>query len=186
MQTLSQIVYPGQNWRLHGTGRYFRLMESVEPVDVRVIRQNRVVYEAKNIEAGFYTMPEGGFDAVEVIAKGNPQLVKIATSDGTGGYDRYTGTVNMALATSIVNTGVKPVAVGATLMVPADSKRRGVRFLNSGATVIYLGGAGVDLVNGCIKINPGELYFEGDAPAAAWFAVSDGGPGTVKVQELMG
>lgn len=186
MQTMEQIVSPAQSWRAHGLGRYFRLLDSVEPVHIRVMRQGRVIYTAQNIEAGFYTLPDGGFDEVEIIATNNPQRVKVALSDGTGGYDRYTGTVNMALATSILNTGVKPVATGATLLVPADGKRRGVRFLNSGNTVIYLGGAGIDLVSGCLKLNPGELYFEGDAPAAAWFAVSDGGPGTVKVQELMG
>ena len=186
MRTLEQVVSTTQPWKLHGTGSYFRLMESVEPVHVRVLRQGRVVYSAEHIEAGFYTAPEGGFDAVEIIATNNPQRVKVAVSDGTGGYDRYTGTVNLALATSILNTGVKPVAVVATPLVPADDKRRGIRFLNSGNTVVYLGGAGIDLVNSCLKLNPGDLHFEGDAPAAAWFAVSDGGPGTVKVQELVG
>lgn len=186
MRTLSQIVYPNQSFWLHGTGRYIRLMESVGPVNLRVIRQGRIVYDAQAVEAGFYTMPDGGFDAVEIMTLGDPQLVKVAISDGDGGYDRYTGTVNMATATSIINTGVKPVAIAATLVVAADSKRKGIRFLNSGATVLYLGGAGIDLANGCLKLGPGELLFESDAPSAAWFAVSDGGPGTVKVQELIG
>ena len=186
MRTLEQVVSTAQPWKLHGTGSYFRLMESVEPVHVRVYRQNRVVYSAVSIEAGFYTAPDGGFDAVEIIASNNPQRVKVAVSDGTGGYDRYTGTVNLAQATSVVNTGAMPVGVVATPLVTADGKRRGIRFLNSGATVLYLGGAGVDLVNGCLKLNPGDLHFEGDAPAAAWFAVSDGGQGAVKVQELVG
>jgi hypothetical protein len=186
MRTLSQIVYPNQSWWLHGTGRYCRLMESVGPVNLRMIRQGRIVYDAASVEAGFWTMPDGGFDAVEVVTLGDPQLIKIAISDGEGGYDRYTGTVNMATASSIVNTGVKPVAIAATLVVPADGKRKGIRFLNSGATVLYLGGAGIDLVSGCLKLGPGELLFEGDAPSAAWYAVSDGGPGFVKVQELIG
>lgn len=185
MQTLQQIVTPGANWKLAGNGRYFRLMESVEPITLRVYSMGRVVYEALNVEAGFYTMPDGGFDAVEIIATTNPQLVKIAISDGTGGYDRYTGTVNLALATSVINTGMKPVAIAATLIVAANSGRRGVRFLNSGATVVYLGGGGVDLASGAVKLNPGEMLFEGDAPAAAWYAVSDGGPGSLKVQELL-
>lgn len=186
MQTLNQIVYPSEPWRLYGTGRYFRLMESVEPVNIRVFQQNRVVYEAVNIEAGFYTMPDGGFDAIEVGATANPQLVKIAISDGTGGYDRYSGTVNLATASSILNTGVVNVATSATLVVAANSNRRGIRFLNSGATIVYLGGAGVDLLNGCLKLNPGEMLFESEAPSAAWYAIGESGPGTLKVQELIG
>lgn len=186
MQTHSQIVSIGAPWRLYGDATYFRLMESVEPVNIRFQKQGRTIYEATNIEAGFYAEPGGGFDAVEVETITNPQLVKIARSDGTGGYDRYTGTVNLATASSILNTGVVPVAVNATLIVTANAKRKGIRFLNSGTTAIYLGGAGIDTVNGCIKLNAGELLFESDAPGAAWYAVSDGGPGTLKVQEMIG
>lgn len=186
MRTLSQIVYPNQSFWLNGTGRYIRLMESVGPVNLRVIRQGRVIYDAQAVEAGFYTMPDGGFDAVEVMTLGDPQLVKVAISDGEGGYDRYTGSVNMATATSIVNTGVVTVATVATPVVAANTRRKGVRFFNSGATVVYLGGSGVDVVNGCLKLNSGEMLLEDAAPGAAWFAVSDGGAGFLKVQELMG
>lgn len=186
MQTHSQIVAVGSPWRLYGTASYFRLMESVEPVNIRFFNQGRMVYEATNIEAGFYAQPSEGFDAVEVETITNPQLVKIAISNGTGGYDRYTGTVNLAMATSILNTGVVNVATAATLLVTANNKRKGMRFLNSGTTVLYVGGAGVDVVNGCIKLSPGELMFESEAPGAAWYAVSDGGPGVIKVQELIG
>lgn len=186
MQTHSQIVTIGNPWRLYGTASYFRLMESVEAVNIRFFNQGRAVYEATNIEAGFYAEPSGGFDAVEIETITNPQLVKIARSDGTGGYDRYTGTVNLAMATSILNTGVVNVATASTLLTAANNKRKGIRFLNSGSTVLYVGGAGIDVVNGCLKINPGEVLFESEAPGAAWYAVSDGGPGVLKVQELIG
>ncbi len=186
MRTLEQLVSAAQPWMLHGTGSYFRLMESVEPVHVRVFRQGRVVYNAENVEAGFFTSPDGGFDAVEVIVSNNPQRVKVAVSDGAGGYDRYTGSVNLATGTSVVNTGLVPVGVVATPVIYANVRRKGVRFLNSGDSVIYLGGAGVDLVNGCLKVNPGELLLENEAPGAAWYAVSDGVAGRLKVQELMG
>ena len=186
MRTLSQIVYPNQSFLLQGTGRYCRLMESVGPVNLRVIRQGRVVYDAQAVEAGFYTMPDGGFDAVEVMTLAGPQLVKVAISDGDGGYDRYTGTVNLATATAIANTGAVQIGVASTLLVPANAKRRGIRFLNSGTTIVYLGGVGVDLVNGCLKISPGEMLLESEAPSAAWYGVSEGGAGIVKVQELLG
>jgi hypothetical protein len=185
MRTLAQLIEHGTPWLLHGTGSYFRLLESVEPVNVRVRLQGRIVYEALGVEAGFYTMPAGGFDAVEVATTRNPQQVKVAISEGGGGYDRYTGTVNLATGTSVVNTGMVPVGVTCSPVVPANARRKGVRFLNSGETVIYLGGLGVDLVNGCLKLNPGELLLEQEAPGAAWFAVSEGGQGSVKVQELM-
>ena len=186
MQTHSQIVTVGTPWRLNGTASYLRLMESVEAVNIRFFNQGRMVYQATNIEAGFYAEPEGEFDAVEIETITNPQLVKIALSNGTGGYDRYTGTVNVAVATSILNTGVINVATSATLLAAANNKRKGIRFLNSGTTVLYVGGAGIDVVNGCLKLNAGEILFESEAPGAAWYAVSDGGPGVVKVQELIG
>lgn len=186
MQTKTQLVLAGVPWKLNGEGTYFRLLACVEPVNVRLFRQGRVVYDAEAVEAGFYSIPTAGFDAVEIITTQNPQQVRVAISDGTGGYDRYTGEVNLATAKSIINTGPVPVLTQSTPLVVADARRKGVRFLNSGATVVYLGGGGVDLVNGCLKLNPGELLFESDAPGAAWFAVSDGGPGTVKVMELLG
>ena len=186
MRTLSQIVFPEQSFWLHGTGRYIRLMESVGPVNLRVIRQGRVIYDAQAVEAGLYTMPEGGFDAVEVMTLGEPKLVKVAISDGDGGYDRYTGAVNLATATAIANTGPVPIGVETTLLVAGNAKRRGIRFLNSGTTIVYLGGVGVDLVNGCLKIKPGEMLLESEAPSAAWYGVSEGGAGIVKVQELLG
>lgn len=185
MRTLAQIVYPDQSFWLHGTGRYIRIMESVGPVNLRVIRQGRIVYDAQEVEAGFYATPDGGFDAVEVMTLAGPQLVKVAISDGDGGYDRYTGVVNLATATSIANTGAVPVGVASTLLVPAIAKRKGIRFLNSGTTIVYLGGVGVDLVNGCLKIAPGEMLMESEAPSAAWYGVSEGGAGIVKVQELL-
>lgn len=185
MQTKTQLVLAGIPWKLHGAGTYFRLLASVEPVNVRLFRQGRVVYDAHAVEAGFYSVPEGGFDAIEVSTTANPQQVRVAISDGTGGYDRYTGEVNLATAKSIVNTGPVPVGIVATNLVAADARRKGVRFLNSGETVVYLGGGGVDLVNGALKLNKGEMLFETDAPGAAWFAVSEGGPGVVKVMELM-
>lgn len=186
MQTESQLVLAGVPWKLFGTGRYFRLLESVEPVDVRLWLQGRVTYEAKRVESGFYSMPDRGFDAVEIATTGNPQLVKVAISDGTGGYERYNGSVEFAAAKSILNTGLVNVAGVATPLLSADAKRKGFRVLNTGASVIYLGGGGVSLENGCLKLNPGDLWVESEAPGAAWFAVADGGAGTVKVQELMG
>ena len=186
MQTHSQLVLAGVPWRLNGDGSYFRLMESVEAVNVRLFRLGRVVYDAQRVEPGFYSVPDGGFDAVEVATTVNPQAVKVAISQGQGGYDRYTGSVEISTGKSVVNTGLINVAAVATPLLAADTKRKGFRVLNSGANVIYLGGGGVSLGNGCLKLNPGDLWVESEAPGAAWFAVADGGPGTVKVQELLG
>lgn len=183
MQTAQQIIGAGEFWRLGIGGRYFRVLFSVGEIDVRFWRQGRVVYEASAVEAGFYALPDGGFELVE-IASEDAQLVKVAISDGSGGYDRYNGTVNIAVADTVVNTGVVAVPTAAALVVAANATRKGVRFLNSGATAIYLGGAGVDLANGCIKLNAGELLFESEAPGAAWYGISSGGAGTLKVQEL--
>lgn len=184
MQTFSQIVSAGTPWRLNVGGGYFRIMNSVTVVDVRFMKAGRIVADSIGVDAGFYDQPNGGFDAVEIYSA-DPQLLKVAISEGTGGYDRYNGTVSLNLGNSVVNTGVLAVATVSTMVVAANANRKGLRILNSGATAIYLGGAGVDTVNGCLKLNAGDFWLEGDAPAAAWYAVSDGGAGTVKVQELL-
>lgn len=183
MRTEKQIV-DTVPWELKIPGRWFRLLECGGDVRVRLMKAGRVVYNADEVEAGFWSMPEGGFDSVDVTSLAGPQLVKVGISDGTAGYDRYTGTVNLALGDSVTNTGLVAVGIAATLIVPADASRKGIRFLNAGANVVYLGGAGVDLANGCLKLNGGDLWVEGDAPAAAWYAIADGGPGSLKVQEL--
>lgn len=184
MRTEDQIV-DLQPWKLQIPGRYFRLLESIGKVRVRILKNGRVASEAENVEAGYWDMPDGGFDGVEIVSAAGPQLVKIGISDGTSGYDRYSGTVNLALATSVTNTGGVPVpASTTTLLLAANAARKGIRFLHASGPVVYLGGAGVDLANGALKMNAGDLWLEGDAPGAAWYAFADGGAAVVKLQEL--
>lgn len=186
MRTESQII-DTVPWRLQIAGRYFRLMECLGDVRVRLMHDGRVAYEADNVEAGFWSMPKDGFDGLELVSLVGPQLVKIGVSDGTAGYDRYTGEVNLALATAVLNTGGIAVPASATtLLLAANAARKGIRFLHAsaGGAVTYLGGAGVDLANGALKMNAGDLWLEGDAPGAAWYAFADGGAVTIKVQEL--
>lgn len=187
MRTESQIVDNTAPWVLAIPGSYFRLVESVGKCRVQLTKGGRITYDADDVEAGLWSMPVGGFDGVNITSKSGPQLVKVGISDGTAGYDRYTGTVNLALGTTVQNTGgVNVPASATTLVLAANASRKGIRFLHAtaGGAVTYLGGAGVDLNNGALKLNAGDLWLEGDAPAAAWYAYADAGAVVLKVQEL--
>lgn len=75
-------------------GRYFRLVETTSPVDVNLMRRGAVVYEAVGVEAGFWSIPDGGFDEIAVVSAA-PQTIKIGATQGNAGYDRSAGSVQI-------------------------------------------------------------------------------------------
>lgn len=76
--------------------------------------------------------------------------------------------------------------VGAQLVqvTSQDTTRRGLRFRNSGATTIYLGGPGVTNETASIRIIAGELWEEPLATAAQWWALSDAAAGVLNIEEI--
>lgn len=76
--------------------------------------------------------------------------------------------------------------VGTTLVAVAsqDASRRGIRFRNVGATVLYIGGPGVTADTAVVRIDPGYIWEESLAGAAAWYAVSSASGGAMTVQEV--
>lgn len=185
MQTITQQITAGLTWAMAEVGAYFQIFEAPAAVDVRFMRNGKVIGTAEQMGAGFYARPAEGFDRIE-IASATTQTIKIGISDGTGGTNQMTGSVvaTVKTATSIVNVPFKTVGTVEVLAAAANANRLGLRFLNSGGTNIALGGAGLAFADAAIVLAPGQLWVEADAPGAAWVALSDMAGGTLKVQEL--
>ena len=196
MRTISQSIT--NSWDLAVSGKYFRLLAAGYPVNITFYRQGASIYDAHDVDAGFYTVPDGGFDRVRIDYAGT-QTVKVGISNGQGGYDTSTSTVVGTVATTVSGTvdtlsklgatiaEVAAVSVGtaATALLAADMARRSVRFYNNGAYDIWLGSSAVTTANGCIKIAPGQTHFEDDAPGAAWYGISGTAAQEVRIQKVV-
>lgn len=182
MRTISNTFAGAGSWQNAIPGRYFRILASGQPVDVNLYQRGIVVYQAEQVDVGFYSLPEGGFDRFEVVSAG-AQTVKVAISNGQGGYDATN--VTMLLASSIVDSAPVSVGVAATLLAAANSSRKGLRFYNDGAFDVYLGGSGVTVANGVIRLAPGATYIEDDAAPAAWYGISGTAAQSVRVQGVI-
>lgn len=138
---------------------------------------------AESVEAGYYAIPLDWFDGVE-ITSATAQTIKIGISDGQGGYDSSVITTTALLAATITDNAPVVVGVTAILLCAADSTRMGARFYNAGTADVYIGGSGVTVANGAIKITPGSLWIEDNAAPGAWYAVSGTAGQSVRVQEV--
>lgn len=189
MQTTKKVMGAGSEWRQGSFGRYFGLLETGAPVTVRLMNGGRVTYEATEVESGFYTVPDEGFDEFQILSNYN-QLVKVGVSRSmNAGYNRVGGSVDAKLVTAqnLLNTPKVDIPAGGAevLLVPANPARAALRLFNAGAKDVWIGAAGLNLVNACVKIAAGELWVEEVAAGAAWVglcAVADNS--TIKIQEI--
>lgn len=83
-------------------------------------------------------------------------------------------------------TDFLPVDVGTVAAVlVGDPAQKRLRVRNGhGSAVVALGGAGVTLANAAVRLLPGDVWIEEDAPGATWYAVSDTANSTVQIQGL--
>lgn len=200
MRTISENFAAGETKIFNYPASYFRLLATTAPVRVTLLRAAASTGEvATDVEAGYYALPEHGFDRIEIYSAA-AQTVKFAVTSGRGGYDRTVGSVDVintpnvnvvntpnvksVLATTITDTAAVSVGVAATALVAADATRRGLRVRNNGTADVFLGGAGVTTANGCIRLVPGALWVEDEAPGAAWFGISGTAGQDVRVQVL--
>lgn len=162
------------------------LLETAAPVDVEFYNQGARVAQAGQVEQGYYSDNTAAFDRI-VITTATPQTLKIAISDGRGGYNRLAGTVSATIVKALAVSELAPVSVGvaATLVAAANANRRGLRLYNGGTVTVLLGGSGVSLANGVIQVAPGQTWVEDDAPAAAWYGISGTAGQSMRVQELI-
>lgn len=98
MQVTPVILGAGGSARLAIGGDYFRILILTSVVTVRLYKAGRIISEAANILAGYWSKPTSGFDEVEIVSPG-AQTVYIGTLFGTGGYDRAAGDFNITGST---------------------------------------------------------------------------------------
>lgn len=189
MQQFIQAISAGATWTLQTGGDYFRLVSCPDPVDVKFFRANQEVASATQMDTGFYLKPASGFDRVD-ITSATAQTVKIMVLDGDGGYDHFnvdiSGAASLSIkqATVINDLAAVSVGVAATAIVAADVTRKGLRLTNAGTVDIYLGGAGVTVAGGAIKVGPGQTWIEDQAAPAAWYGISGTAAQSLKIQEI--
>lgn len=166
-------------------GKYFRLLKTSAPVDVRLYKNGQIVTESLAVDQGYYDQPPTGFDRIS-ITSGSVQAVKMAVTDGTGGYDRLTVDIasNSSAPGNVTESAPVAVATAATLIVALDVSRKGLRIYNAGTDTVYLGGAGITTANACVRIAPGQTILENEAPAAAWYGLAASATQEVRVQVL--
>lgn len=76
--------------------------------------------------------------------------------------------------------------VGTTLVriTDTDGTRRGIRFRNTGATTVYLGGSGVTSETAVVQLLPSDIWEETLAAGSSWWAVSSANGGTLAFEEV--
>lgn len=165
-------------WRI--AARYFRLMETVNPVTVRLGRGLRYIETMQDVEAGaWYRAPanEQDFDSIE-IETSTSEAVKFVITSGEAGYDRlFTA---FAQARNLALPGNVSVGVAAGVALAAATRSKVIFQADAGnAGTIYLGPSGITSANGPIALQPGDMWVEEIAASAAWYAIA-----TVAAQTL--
>lgn len=186
-------IAAGETVRLGG-GNFFMLVETAGPVDVQLFREGAPTEDsADDVEAGYKAQrplewneppTKNYFDYVEVYSP-TAQTIRYGVSRGVGGYDRNIGAVDatFVLGDTITAEAARvSVGIAATALVAAGSGRKSVRFYNAGTADVWIGSAAVTTGNGAVKIAPGQLWVERDAPNAAWYGISGTAGQNVGVQ----
>lgn len=186
MNTYEQTLAPGAVWVLDSPGDLVRLLDSSAGLDIQITRAGMPMKEAKNILAGFWAKPRGGFSGIRIINGGTAQTVKVGISEGEAGYDRLqiSGGVVFQQGTAITDLAPVSVGVSSTQLCAPDSARESVRFYNAGTVDVYIGGIGVTTSNGAIKLAPGATWIERDGSPAAWYGVAGTAGQSVRVQTV--
>lgn len=178
MRNYSQTFSGAGTWNLQVGGDFLRLISSPDVVDVKFFRNGAEVHSAVGMDSGFWVKPAGGFDRVDVTSA-TAQTVKIMVGTGEGGYDQ----LPIDQAVTVTNTAAVSVGTSATALVAQKMTRRGLRFTNDGTVDVYIGGAGVTVAGGAVKIAPGRTWIENDAAPAAWYGVASIAAQSVRIQE---
>lgn len=161
MRTITHNAGAGSAVKFHEIGSYFHLLETESAVDVRFYKNGAIFAEAVGMEGGFFSQPVDGFDALEIVSAA-AQTVKFAIADGTGGYNRATGTVqvsNLAPDQGAFTQAAATVTNASGELLAANAARRFLLIQNNhatGAVFITMNGSAATAANG-VKIAPGSL-----------------------------
>ena len=102
------------------------------------------------------------------------------------------GSVNVTASNVGINNDLKtisdlPVVIVGTARagLVGDPTQKRLRIRNGHASaIVAIGGAGVTLANAAVRLLPGDLWIEDDAPGATWYAVSDTADTNVQIQGM--
>lgn len=173
MKTQSIAIGAGAAVKQFIVAKYFRLLETVGAVDVKFFKAGAIFAEAVGMEAGFYAEPAQGFDAYE-ISSATAQTVKVATSDGTGGYDRTVGSVSVSNINGAFVNSAKTVTNASGQMLAANPARRYLLIQNndaSGDIFVRLDGGTATTATGVKIAAGGSFELQGFVPNGAIMAI---------------
>jgi len=103
------------------TGKYFRLLSSGFPVDIKLTEGSSPTETADQVPAGFHT--KRSFDRVRVVANAGGDTIKFIVADDESGVDQ--AIVTFQKPTTINTVADVALAAGAaTQILPADSARQ--------------------------------------------------------------
>lgn len=159
MKTQSIAITAGGAVKQFVVANYFHLLETVGAVDIKFFKAGAIFAEAVGMEAGFYAEPAQGFDAYE-ISSASAQTVKVATSDGTGGYNRTVGSVSVSNVGGAFTHAQKSVTNADQEVLAANAGRRYCLIQNNstaGVLRLVLDGTAATATKG-IRIQPGGSY----------------------------
>lgn len=168
-------------------GKLLRIIEASAPVDVTIFSDSGQSV-ALQMAGGYYCKPSGGFSRVDFYSASSVRL-KVLISDDDGGMD-VVSVVGQVLSVPVKSkkiTDLPAVAVqggAASLVLEENLSRVEVRFKNAGASVVYLGGAGLTAANAAVSVEPGKMWVEEAGAAARWYALSGGMENIVRIQTV--
>ncbi|MDW5417047.1 hypothetical protein R6242_10770 [Iodobacter sp. CM08] len=188
MQTYEQVFSSDGTYVLNQMASYLRILDCSGPVNVRLFQGGRVIEESRNVEAGYWLKQDAGnyFDRIEVDSKAG--YIKLGiTSNANAGYDRVSGKVDSRAVTalSVLNKPMLIVGLAEVVVVPQNVARASLRLFNTSTANIWIGGAGLNIVDAAIKLAAGELWIEETAAGAAWVAIADAAGAQLKIQEII-
>lgn len=183
-QSVSQTFSGLKQW--FTLGNYFRLLSTVNPVDLVLKFRGQKIAEVNQVEAGFFLElePDEFFDEVNITTGGSEAVTWLAAL-GKAGYDRLFASVTISSvsinAGSTLGSSTVTVDATAVALVALNTARGALVIENQGPSVVYIGAAGVTTSNG-IGLAPGEK-FTSPSPRAALYAISAVAGNTVRVLE---
>lgn len=145
--------------QLDYAGDYFHLLETVGPVDIKLLRRGQEVNSAKAMEYGYWTRPTDGFTSIE-LTSGTNQTIKVAIAHGEGGYDRTTGSVSLLNQQGAFTHSQSSVTNADSMVKAANLIRRYLLVQNNSLTAVArvkTDGNAASATSG-IRLQPGQSY----------------------------
>jgi hypothetical protein len=125
-------------------------------------------------------------DKTSLLTEPNP--IKVGYDDINGDESEYalkvavTGSVTVGAAGGTITPGAVSVGVAATLIRAAAATRKALLIENNSIVDVFLGPAGVTIVNG-MKLIPGAVL-EDTSSTAAWYGIVAVGTADVRFTEV--